>query len=251
MGTSDIRLAFRLRMTGSFLMSQTLLRSRATRFLRLGITLLRTAYDQQRAVFAATDYDPGKVWLSRSGSYKNFTYRSPIQDDDAITFTIAGRQVNRVQHLVEVNQLLILTSGGEWLVLGDGDGAIRPTAINLRQQGYNGSSSLAPIVVANNALYVQARGSVVRDLRYDFGSDGYTGRDLTVFAPHMVDGYQLLAWDYQQIPHSVVWSVRDDGTLLGLTYVKEHEVWGGIGMSQTGFSRMFAAFLKARRMPFT
>jgi hypothetical protein len=185
-----------------------------------------TAYYQQRAVFAATNNEPEKVWLSKSGSYKNFTYRSPIQDDDAITFTIAGRQVNRVQHLVEVNQLLILTSGGEWLVLGDGDGAIRPTAINLRQQGYNGSSSLAPIVVANNALYVQARGSVVRDLRYDFGSDGYTGRDLTVFAAHMVDGYQLLAWDYQQIPHSVVWSVRDDGTLLGLTYVKEHEVWG-------------------------
>jgi fibronectin type 3 domain-containing protein len=185
-----------------------------------------TAFYQQRAVFAATNNAPEKVWLSRAGSYKNFTYRSPIQDDDAITFTIAGRQVNRVQHLVEVNQLLILTSGGEWLVLGDGDGAIRPTAINLRQQGYNGSSGMAPIVIANNALYVQARGSVVRDLRYDFGSDGYTGRDLTVFAPHLVDGYQLLAWDYQQIPHSVVWSVRDDGTLLGLTYVKEHEVWG-------------------------
>lgn len=185
-----------------------------------------TAYYQQRAVFACTTNEPEKVWLSRSGSYKNFTYRSPIQDDDAITFTIAGRQVNRVQHLVEVNQLLILTSGGEWLVLGDADGAIKPTAINLRQQGYNGSSSLSPIVVGNNALYVQARGAVVRDLRYDVGSDGYTGRDLTVFAAHMFDGYQVTAWDYQQIPHSVVWAVRDDGTLLGLTYVKEHEVWG-------------------------
>ena len=184
------------------------------------------SYYQQRQLFASSTNNPEKVWMSRTGNYKNFSIRSPLQDDDAVTFTIAGRQVNKIEHLLEIGNMLILTSGGEWLILGDADGVVRPSAINLKQQGYTGSSSIPPIVVGNNALYVQARGTVCRDLRYDFQSDGYTGRDLTVFAAHLFDGYQIVAWDYAQIPHSIVWTVRSDGTLLGLTYVREHEVWG-------------------------
>lgn len=184
------------------------------------------SYYQQRAVFASTISEPEKVWMSRTGNFKNFTIRSPLQDDDAVTFTIAGRQVNEVRHLIEVGQMLILTSGGEWRMQGDSDGVIRPSAINLKQEGYSGAAKITPIVIGNNALYVQARGNIVRDLRYDLQSDGYNGRDLTVFAAHLFDGYQLTAWDYAQIPHSIVWVVRSDGVLLGLTYLREHDVWG-------------------------
>lgn len=184
------------------------------------------AYYQQRQAFASSPDQPEKVWFSKTADFHNFTIRSPIQDDDAVTFTIAGRQVNQVRHIVEIGKLVIFTSGGEWTVDGDSDGVLRPTAVNLRQQGYNGSSPLPPIIISNSALFVQARGSVVRDLHYDLESDGYAGRDLTVFAAHLFDGYTLADWDYQQIPHSVVWAVRSDGVLLGLTYMREHEVWG-------------------------
>jgi hypothetical protein len=184
------------------------------------------SYYQQRSVFAATTNEPEKVWFSRTGNFKNFTIRSPLQDDDAVTFTIAGRQVNEVRHLIEVGNLLVLTSGGEWRVMGDGDGVIKPSAINLKQEGYSGAANIQPIVIGNNALYIQARGNIARDLRYDLQSDGYNGKDLTVFAAHLFDGYKLVTWDYAQIPHSIVWTIRDDGTLLGLTYLREHDVWG-------------------------
>lgn len=199
------------------------------------------SYYQQRQLFASSTSNPEKVWMSRTGNYKNFSVRSPLQDDDSITFTIAGRQVNKIEHLLEIGNMLILTSGGEWLMLGDADGVVKPAAINLKQQGYTGSASIPPIVIGNNALYVQARGTICRDLRYDFQSDGYTGRDLTVFAAHMFDGFQIVAWDYAQIPHSIVWTVRSDGTLLGLTYVREHEVWGWHRHDTDGFFEDVAA----------
>lgn len=183
-------------------------------------------YFQQRLVLANTDAEPEKVWASRTGDFKNFTISSPLQDDDAVTFTIVGRQVNEVRHLVEIGRLVALTSGGEWTIEGDAAGILQPTAINLKQQGYNGANRLKPIIVGNNVLYVQARGSVVRDLRYQFESDGYAGQDLTVFASHFFDGYTLDDWDFQQIPNSIVWVVRSDGTLLGLTYLPEHNLWG-------------------------
>lgn len=183
-------------------------------------------YFQQRLVFANSDNDPEKVWTSRTGDFNNFTISNPLQADDAVTFTIVDRQVNEVRHLFEIGRLVALTSGGEWTIEGDAAGILQPTAINLKQQGYNGANKLKPIIIGNNALYVQARGSLVRDLRYQFESDGYAGQDLTVFASHLFDGYTLLDWDFQQIPNSIVWAVRSDGTLLGLTYLREHNVWG-------------------------
>lgn len=183
-------------------------------------------YFQQRRVFANTDNDPEKVWTSRSGQYTNLTISSPSQDDDAVTFTIVSRQVNEIRHLMEVGELVVLTSGAVWQVQGDADGVLKPTAINLKLQGANGAAELAPVTVGNNLIYLQGRGSIVRDLAYKRDAAGYVGKDLSIFAPHLFEGFQILAWDYQEVPDSVVWAVRDDGTLLGMTYLPEHEVWG-------------------------
>lgn len=185
------------------------------------------AYIQQRLALANTNDDAERIWLSQIGNWSNFSSSTPIQDDDGFDFKLAGRQVNSVRHLIEVGgKLVVLTDGAEWTVQGDSDGVIRPTAINPRQQGYTGASDVPPVVIGATALYVQARGSIVRDLRYDFESDGYQGRDLTIFCPELFEGYSIVAWDFQQIPHNVQWAVRDDGVLLGLTYVREHDVWG-------------------------
>jgi hypothetical protein len=184
------------------------------------------SYFQQRLIFANTDNDPEKVWASRTGQFTNFTTSQPIQDDDSITFTLAGRQVNEVRHILDLGKLLILTSGGEWACLGDVAGILKPTDVNSKEYSYNGSGDLAPIIVSENALYVQARGTIVRDLGFDYQIDGYRGNDLTIFAAHLFDNYTLVDWTYQQIPHSVVWGARSDGTLLGLTYIREHQVFG-------------------------
>jgi len=182
------------------------------------------AYIQQRLALANTNEKPENNWLSRTGRFKNFTRSSPLQDDDSISFTLAGRQVNQIKHLVDVGQLVIFTSGGEWTLNGDVNGTITPTQTNPKQHSYNGANDLSPIVISGNALYVQARGSIVRDLGFDYQIDGYRGNDLTVFSAHLFDGYTVVDWDYQQIPHSIVWCARSDGKLIGLTYVREHQV---------------------------
>ena len=61
-------------------------------------------YYQQRKFFANTDNDPEKIWASRIGQFSNFSVSSPIQDDDSLTFVIAGRRVNEVRQLIDVGQ---------------------------------------------------------------------------------------------------------------------------------------------------
>jgi len=182
------------------------------------------SYLQQRLMLANTPVNPEKVWGSKTGVFKNFTLSRPLQDDDALSFRLAGRQVNAVKHILELGKPVMLTTSGEWVIGGDSSGIIRPGEINPRQEGYNGASDLSPIVIGGNALYVQARGSIVRDLAFSFEADGYRGNDLTIFSAHLVDGHNLVDWAYQKIPNSIVWMVRDDGVLLGLTYVPEHQM---------------------------
>lgn len=182
------------------------------------------AYYQQRLLMANTNNNPETVYASKTSAFKNFTISSPLQDDDAVTFTMSGKQVNEVRHLFELGKLVSMTTAGEWTIEGDSAGILKATSINPKQQSYNGASELAPLIIGNTALYVQARGSIIRDLGFDYQVDGYRGNDLTIFSAHLVDGYELVDWAYQQIPHSVVWVVRDDGVLLGLTYVREQQI---------------------------
>lgn len=183
-------------------------------------------YVQQRLTFGGTNNDPQKVWMSRVGNFKNFTIRTPLQDDDSVTFEVAGQRRHAIRHLIDLGRLVLLTANGEYTMEGDADGSIKPTAINLKQRGHRGSAKLAPVIVGDTALYLQARNSIVRDLRYFFEADGYRGRDLTIFAEHLFRNATIDQWAYQESPNSVIWAVRDDGVLLGLTYLQDHEIWG-------------------------
>lgn len=183
-----------------------------------------TGIYQGRQLYGNLNNDTERNFASRSGDRKNFSNRSPLQDDDPVTWNLPGRQVNQIRHYLDLGTLLVFTSNGEWEVQGDASGVLKPGQINPVQRGYNGSAKLPPIVIGNTALYVQARGSIIRDLAYEFASDGYQGNDLTIFSAHLFDGYTIRDWAYQQIPHSIVWVVRSDGTLLGCTYIKEQQM---------------------------
>lgn len=183
-------------------------------------------YHQQRLMLGNTNTNTETVYGSRSGRFKNFTISQPIQSDDAVTFSMAGTQVNGVKHLVSLGLLIVFTTGGEWAIGGDVAGVLRPGQVNPRQYSDNGSGDLAPITINGDIIYLQARGSVIRDLAFVNDVQGYRGNDLTVFSAHLFDGFTIVDWAFQQIPHSVVWAVRSDGVLLSLTYIKEQQIWG-------------------------
>lgn len=183
---------------------------------------------QQRRIFAQTNHVPDGVWASRVGFPSNYGIASPLQDDDAITFRIAGNDQHPVRHLVPLKVgLVLLTDGGEWTAQGPDGHAIIPNGIQVDQATYVGAAGdVRPAAVGNAILYVQARGSLVHDLKFDIQVEGLAGRDLTIFAGHLFDGFTIDALDYARTPHSIIWCVRSDGQLLGLTYIQEQDVFG-------------------------
>lgn len=182
---------------------------------------------EQRLAFGSTRNDPQAVWLSQSANYENFGVSSPAKASDAVTFRIKSRQVNEIRSMLPLRGLMLLTSGSEWIVSGGSQAdAISPSAIKIDNQGYRGAAKVQPIVVGNTVLFAQERGGVVRDFSYDFAEDGFTGKDLTILARHLFEGREIKSWAYTQAPFSIVWVVLDNGSLVSLTYMKEHDVWG-------------------------
>jgi hypothetical protein len=195
-------------------------------FLVAGDYPAATNYFQQRLVFGGSTNAPQRIDASRTGNLKNFAVSTPTQDDDALSFTLVSKKANQIRHIVDTGvEMLVLTSGAELSVDGDSAGVLRPTDINARQISQHGSSTLAPIQMERRTLYVHARQSVIRDVS-NVPYQGFRGTDLTVFSTHLFDGYTIVDWCYQEVPHSVVWCVRSDGVLLGLTDMEEQQVQG-------------------------
>lgn len=180
---------------------------------------------QQRRLLGNTINDPEMNWTSRTGAYKNFFVSRPLQDDDAITWSAAGRQVNQVMHYLDLGKLIVFTNGSEMTVEGDDAGILRPDAINPRKFSANGSGRLPPIEVSDSAVYMQSLRNIVRSLVPLETSNSYRTTDLSLYAAHLFNGYTIEDWDYALAPHSILWLVRSDGVLLGLTYLPEEEIW--------------------------
>lgn len=182
-------------------------------------------YYQQRLCFANTINEPQTVNMSQVGNYGSFGVSTPILDNDAVSFTVAGKQVQPIQSLVDLGKLIIHTASAEYLASGNQAGTITPTAISLVATGSAGSELISPVVLGNTDLFVQQGATRLLDLRYEVQSFSYAGKDLTKFATGLFVGRTIVDMSWQKLPHSIVWCVLDNGQLVGLTYVREDELW--------------------------
>lgn len=181
-------------------------------------------YYQQRLVFGNTISEPQTLFFSQTGIYNSLRSSVPSRDDDAITFTINSRQVNEIRHIVSIDSLIILTSGAEYRVTEGQDQVITPSTIGVKTQSYYGASKVPPVTVGDSIVFIQEKGSRLRDLKYQFSDDKTASNDLTIMSEHLLEGYTIEEMAYSQEPYSIIWMVRNDGVLLGLTYQREHQV---------------------------
>lgn len=179
-----------------------------------------------RLWFASSPASPQTFWASCIGDYSNFGRSSPIVDSDAVTFAINARQVNTVKDLVPLDNLLALTTGGEYKITGGSDEVVTPSTISAKNQGNAGTGDVPAMLIGESAIFIQDEGQKVRDLRYQFEKDGFRGNDISVWADHLFLGHVVRSMDYWKAPWQVVWFNRDDGVRVGCTYMPEQEVIG-------------------------
>ena len=183
------------------------------------------AFFQDRLIWANTKSQPQTLWSSVTSDYVNFLRKRPVEDDNSIEVTLNASEMNAIRNIVSMTEIIAMTASTEFRVGPGNGGVMTPTSVSQRAQSYRGSSGVSPVVIGNRVLYVQEMGSTIRDLGYDYASDSYTGDNLSILTNHLFDRHEIIDMDYQQSPDSILWCVRDDGALIGLTYIREQEVW--------------------------
>jgi len=180
------------------------------------------SFFEQRLVFAGTKDEPQTLYFSKSGDYENMT--TGTNADDAMVYTIASNQVNKIRYLKSVRTLLIGTTGGEFSVSADGtDAAVTPTNVTIKRQSSFGAANVDAQPAGNAVLFLQRAKRKIRELAYNYDSDGYVAPDLTILN-ETVTNSGIIEMAYQQAPDSILWCVRDDGVLAGLTYQRTDNV---------------------------
>ncbi|WP_039761148.1 hypothetical protein [Bartonella queenslandensis] len=182
------------------------------------------SYFEQRRMFAGTLNEPQKFWLTKSGTESDMSYGLPLRDNDRIALQVAAREASAIKHIVPLAQLLLLTESSEWLVSSVNSDAITPTTISVRPQSYIGASNVQPVIVNNTAIYAESRGGHLREIGYNWQSNGFVTSDLTLRSSHLFDGKEIVDMAYTKAPNPIIWAVSSNGMLLGVTYIPEQQV---------------------------
>ena len=205
------------------------------------------SYFEQRRCFAGTNNKPQNMWMTRSATESNINYSIPTQDDDAIALRIVSREVQRIRHIIPLTELILLTSGGEWKISTQNSDALTPSSVTVRPQAYNGATNVQPIVTGSSAVYVRNQSGRLHDLNYAFDINGFKSSDLSLIAPHLFDSYSMVDMTLTKTPFPIVWVVRSDGVLLGLTYMPDQKVYAWHQHNTDGLVESVAAVAEGNR----
>lgn len=181
---------------------------------------------QDRLCFGGNKENPQRLWMSKSGDYENFSVEKEggtVTDDSAIAAELLSLKSYKIEHLVAGSDLIIMTEGNTWTI--SGSETVKPSEISPRNQESYGANITIPVKVGNKIVYVQRRGSSVRDVGYAYDTDSYSGMDLTLLAKHLVRDTNITDGTYAQEPDSCIYYTQDNGHIVCLTYVPDQKVY--------------------------
>lgn len=180
---------------------------------------------QQRRLFANSVNLPQTFWTSQTGIYKSLRASTPLRDTDGITFTIASRQVDEIRHILDLEQLIIMTAGAIYPVSEGQDFVLTPSSISARARTYIGAATIRPEPVIDSIIYVTEKGNRLRDIMNNKDLPGDGGVDLTLLAYHLFEKLSIVEMTYAHEPYGILWCVMSDGGLNALTYDKQQQIW--------------------------
>jgi hypothetical protein len=88
-----------------------------------------------------------------------------------------------------------------------------------------GSLPVKPQNLYQSLLYIHRSGKRVYEATYNYIYDLYTSADMNLFSEHILrEGNGVLDTAVQLDPFSTMWILREDGQLVGLTYISDQRI---------------------------
>ena len=179
-----------------------------------------------RLYYARTPNSPRNVYGSRPYAYEDFTPAVSDENSGAVNIELATNSSgdgSDIKWLIGSNFLLAGTYGSEFVIKGSGDSGITPTDISARARSNWGVEPIQPIAIDSMIHFVQRTGKKVRQFVYDYYLDAYKAIDISLYSEHLLES-PVKAIAYQKNPDSILWCMREDGKVAGLTLETNQQV---------------------------
>lgn len=177
---------------------------------------------EDRLIFAGTSYDPSTIWMSVVGDYANFQLGT--NDDEGIK--ISPSNAEPTEWLLSRKDIFQGSRGGLNNINSlNSNSSITPSTIKSSKVTSYGSAPIQAIYANDVAVYFQRLGKKLRTIEYSYEDQSFFSTDLSILASHITnDGITEMV--YQQTPDQIIWCLREDGILAGLTFERTEEVIG-------------------------
>jgi hypothetical protein len=179
---------------------------------------------EQRLVGAGAPGYPQTVNLSTSADFYNFA-RNAEADDAAMEYTVASDgQVESVRWVAVGDYLFLGTTNGV-LKMGASSSTdpFTQTNVSVKKQIGLGVKNIDRLAVSDSFMWVSLSGLDLYKMDFSLEKDKYIPTNMTRIASHIAKGATkalsgMTELAFQQSPFPIVWAVRADGQLLGMTY---------------------------------
>lgn len=198
------------------------------------------AYYQGRKYYGYSDTYPESIWgskpLDSSGNpqYNDFTLGATAADAFKFTLSPISAKVDKIESLVpSLNFLAINTFEG--ISKADGDSAgdpISPSTINVTPVVTAGClQQITPFLLGITMLYVHRSGLIFYSLEYDIFYNAYNAMDKDLTCDQwsqsaVAGGSGVIQMVYQVSRPTAFWFARNDGVMIGRTYMVKENING-------------------------
>lgn len=189
-----------------------------------------------RLIYGGTENDPEMIMMSRgpdstSGEprYDDFTTGNLANDALKVFINPSQGKVEAIQWLTANDRYFLVGtfSGVRRVISADGyDSAFSAeSGVLIKPIDSCGCEKIRPVPRGNSLFYIQRGGLVLRCLSYDLYYDSYKAIDKNLVSDLILDG-GTREHVFQQSRPDILWHVRKDGKLIGLTYHESEDISG-------------------------
>lgn len=189
-----------------------------------------------RVIYGYSHEEPEAIWASRGPSSST---GEPRYDDMTLgTLANDGLKLYLAPTQGKVDAIQWLTLNSRYFLVGTFSGLIRLVSPSGSEEPFSaeeppiaraidafGCEKIRPIPRGNLLFYLQRNSLILRCLEYDLVYDSYKSVDKNLVADTVTrSGIREIV--FQHARPDVIWGVKKNGTLLGLTYHETEDVAG-------------------------
>jgi len=187
-------------------------------------------FHSQRLWLGGSSSLPAHIFGSRVAAFFNFDVGDAFPAD-SIQAAIAGKQINLITDIVSGRHLQVFTDKGEFYAPQSEDQPLIPETFDLiPQTRYGSKRTIEPKVFDESTIFVQSRGSAIREFIWQDNQKGYSADAISLIAEEHLNDVQeveVLYGGYDR-PEQIAFFVNGDGTITWYHSARAESIrtWG-------------------------